>query len=131
MAVEDDQPPPPEPYEVGLVEPHWRQAGGPFAEYDTLDRKQPRRHGIPDYLLMIARIEPARVRRVPSVAIEDEGTDDAGGFAFVNCPCGARPIVRDDLEKCKGCERYYVLVSTGRVYLTYGAMSPPALPVGP
>lgn len=133
MAVEDAEPLPViQPYEAGLTEPQYRQPGGPFAEYDTLDRKQPRRHGLPDYLLLIARIAPGRVRRVPSSAIEDEGLDDElGDFAFVNCPCGARPVVRDDLEKCNGCERYYVLVERGRVYLTYGAMSPPELPVGP
>jgi hypothetical protein len=102
----------------------WLHANG---GYDLVDRRIPRRLGLPDYLLVVARIEPARVRKVPSRAVVDDGHDDDGAFAFVDCPCGAKPIVRADLGKCSGCERYYVLVGSGSVFLTYGAMTPPPL----
>lgn len=107
-----------------------RQVGGPFAEYDFLGRKQPHRLGLADYLLLIARIDPARVRRVPSTAIAEEGADEIAEFAFVDCPCGARPVVRQTLEQCKGCERWYVLFEQGVVFVTYGEMAPPPLVSG-
>lgn len=102
----------------------WRAANG---GYDLCDRQQPRHIGLPDYLLLVARIEPARVRLVPKTAIPEDGHDDDGPFAFVACPCGARPIVRAPLERCPSCERYYCLVFP-RVFVTYGAMAPPPLP---
>jgi hypothetical protein len=103
-----------------------RGAGGPFAEYDLLGRKQPRRFGNHDYLLMIARIEPARVRRVPAAAIDEEGIDEEGEFALLECPCGARPVVRPKLERCQ-CERYFVLIAAGSIWVTYGETKPPPL----
>lgn len=102
----------------------WLHAAG---GYDLVDRRQPRQLGLPDYLLMVARIQPARVRRVPARAVVDDGHDDDGDFAFVACPCGAKPIARGALAKCSGCERYYVLVAPGHVFLTYGEMTPPPL----
>jgi len=100
-----------------------RAAGG----YDLLDRRQPRQLGLPDFLLMILRIDPARVRKVPREAVADDGHDDDGEFAFVACPCGARPVVRERLGRCSGCERRYTLVAARRVYVVYGAMAPPPL----
>lgn len=103
------------------------QQGDPFAEFDLLGRKQPRRLGMPDYLLMVARIEPGRVRRVPAPAVAEEGVDDEGEFSMVTCPCGAHPMVRSALAKCAGCERHYVAIELGVVYVCYGAMTPPPL----
>lgn len=102
----------------------WLHASG---GYDLVDRRQPRQLGLPDYLLMVARIEPARVRKVPRHAVVDDGQDDDGEFAFVVCPCGAKPIARGSLEKCSGCERRYVLVARSHAFVTYGAMTPPPL----
>lgn len=109
----------------------WEDRSGPqrspFSEYDQLGRKQPRRLAITDYLLMIARIEPERVRRVPVLAVPESGEDDDGPFALVTCPCGGRPIARSALEQCSGCERYYAEVGGGVVFVVYGAMKPPPL----
>lgn len=111
-----------------MSEPNWRErwllAAG---AYDPHGRRQPRRVDLPDYLLMIARIDPARVRRVPKRAIADDGVDEDGDFALVTCPCGARPVVRFELAKCSDCERYYTLIAPGYVFLTYGEMTPPPL----
>lgn len=101
----------------------------PFAEFDYLGRKVPHRIPLPAYLLMVARIEPARVRRVPPRAVVENGVDEAGDFALVACSCGHRPVVRAELAKCSACERYYTLIDDGSVYVTYGEMAPPPLPV--
>lgn len=105
----------------------WLHASG---GYDLLDRRAPRQLGLPDYLLVVARSEPARVRKVPRQAVVDDGHDDDGDFAFVACPCGARPIARERLERCSGCERYYVLVAAAQVFVTYGEMAPPPVASG-
>lgn len=105
-----------------------RQAGGPFSEFDSLGRKQPNRLGAPFYLLLIAKVAPTRVRRVPAAAITEEGDDDDGGFSCVTCPCGARPIVRSRLGRCTDCERWYVRVELGAVWVAYGEMPPPPVP---
>jgi hypothetical protein len=94
---------------------------------DEPPQREPARLTIGDYLLVIARSEPARVRRVPSSAIVEDGTDDSGEFSCVECPCTARPVVRSKLEKCLGCERYYVEIEPGAVYVAYGEMPPPPL----
>lgn len=104
-----------------------RQESGLFTTYDALGRKNPRRLGTPDYLLLIARADPARVRRIPASAIEEEGVDDIGEFSFVNCPCGQRPVVRPKLEKCNGCGRNYVRIEIGAIWVLYGDMPVPAL----
>lgn len=96
---------------------------GPFGSVDGLGRKIPRRLGIPDYLLTIARSEPARVRRVPSVAIIEEDESDA----FVKCPCGAHPVAEARLVKCPGCERHYVRLDDGVVFVAYGNGPTPPL----
>lgn len=108
----------------------FRHASSPFAEFDLLGRKQPHRLGLPSYLLLIARLDPARVRRVPSSAITEEGQDETGEFSFVGCPCGAHPVAAAEMVKCSGCERYYVEFERGAVYVVYGAMEPPPLPGG-
>lgn len=114
-------------------------AGGPWLDrwraandgYDGLGRRQPRRiFTVPDCLLMVARIEPARVRRVPASAVAEDGADDEGGYSMVTCPCGGHPIARERLARCPGCERYYTHVRPGSVWVTYGAMSPPPLTSG-
>jgi hypothetical protein len=102
----------------------WLHATG---GYDAVGRRVPRQLGLPEYLLLVARIEPARVRRVPARAVVDDGIDDDGEWAFVACPCGAQPVVRRALEKCRACERYYVFISPGFVFLSYGSMTPPEL----
>lgn len=99
---------------------------GPFAAFDDFGRRIPRRLGIADYLLTIARSEPARVRRVPSAAVVEEGDDDDGPFGMVTCPCGGRPIVRSVLEPCVGdCDRYYVRFDGGMVFVAYAGEPPP------
>jgi hypothetical protein len=104
-----------------------RQVGGPFSQTDLLGRKVPRRLGLPDYLLWIARIDPARVRKVPARAIVDDGRDEDGEFTLVACPCGHQPVVRPALERCPGCERHFVHVEQGAVWVTYANMTPPPL----
>jgi hypothetical protein len=106
-----------------------RQQSGPFSLFDSLGRKIPRRLGIADYLLTIARSEPARVRRVPSQAVVEEGEDEHGSFSFVTCPCGARPVVRQRLEKCDGCARNYVRFEGGAVFVAYGDGGAPPLSI--
>lgn len=95
---------------------------------DRLGRKQPRRLGLPDYLLLIARLDPNRVRAVPARAIVEEGLDGDGEHALLDCPCGAHPIVRASLDKCSGCERHYALSGPGLVWVAYGAMPVPENP---
>lgn len=89
----------------------------------------PRRLGLGDYLSAALQGSWDRVRRVPGSAITEDGVDDEGDFAFVACPCGAHPVVRDKVEKCPGCERWYLLVALGSVWVIYGEMTPPR-PVG-
>lgn len=99
-----------------------------FGSVDALDRKIPRRLEIADYLLLIARSEPARVRRVPASAVVEEAAEDETEVAYVTCPCGAHPVARPALEKCVGCERHYVrFEQTGMVFVCYGDMEPPLL----
>lgn len=109
----------------------WREAedtrgqeGGLFATYDAIGRKNPRRLGHADYLLLIARSDPARVRRVPSIAVVEEGEDDQGPFAFITCPCGTRPVARTALAKCGGCDRNYVRFEQGTVFVAYAGEIP-------
>lgn len=94
---------------------------------DRLGRKQIRRPPLPAYLLIMARIDPTRVREVPQLAIAEDGVDDQGAYALLSCPCGGQPIVREGLEKCVGCERYYTLTAPGCLHVVYGAMEPPPL----
>lgn len=104
---------------------------GVLSEYDAFGRKLPRRLGSADYLLVIARSEPARVRRVPSQAVVEEGDDDDGAFALVECPCGTRPVVRGLSTKCTGCNRNYVRFEGGTVFVAYGDGQVPPLSVRP
>lgn len=99
----------------------------PFRQVDGLGRQVPRRLGVETYLLMVARIEPERVRRIPSVAVLEEGEDDDGRFALVSCPCGGHPTVRAALVKCEGCQRFYALMGLGSVWVAYGDMAVPPL----
>jgi hypothetical protein len=82
---------------------------------------------MPTYLLVMAHLDPTRVRYVPATAIVEQGENgDVGDYALLQCPCGSRPVVTDGLSQCVGCERYYVTVSAC-VYVVYGAMKPPPL----
>jgi hypothetical protein len=105
-----------------------RPVGGPFTDRDSFGRQLPTHIGIGHYLLTIARSDPARVRLVPAGGIVEEGVDEES-YALVACPCGARPVVRERLLKCEGCERWYCYVDGHRLFVVYGAMSPPPLPV--
>lgn len=106
-----------------------RTAGGPLTEYDGFGRRQLYRpFRLPFWLLFIARIEPARVRRVPASAIVEERLDD--DVSLVACPCGAHPVVSSQLAKCGGCERYFARIEVGHIYVAYGAMAPPPLESG-
>lgn len=102
-----------------------RQVGGPFAEYDRIGRKQPMRMHVPFWLLFIAKLDPDRLRQVPTEAIVEEGYDEIGRFACVQCTCGKGHIARERLEQCAGCERWYSSVEPGAVFVTYGNMVPP------
>lgn len=102
-----------------------RDVDGPFTERDAFDRKIPRQLHLGDYLLLIARASPGRVRPVPSRAIAEERLDDADEpVTLVACPCGHRPVVTTTVTRCHGCERYYVLIDS-RTFVIYGAMEPP------
>jgi hypothetical protein len=110
----------------------WVAAAGYRLDPEDVDpdrpgRRELRRLDIASFLLTACRIDPARVRRVPARAIAEEGSDDEGCFALLDCPCGARPIVHAALERCPDCERYYVLAGPAAVYVCYGAMTPPEL----
>ncbi len=107
----------------------WLAAERHELTYTKPEVKHPVRMDPGHYLLAIARIDPARVRRVPAAAIVEQGVDDDGDFSLVACPCGARPVIRLALIPCSGseCERWYVQVETS-VWVTYGAMTPPPLP---
>lgn len=95
--------------------------------HDRLGRKQPRRLPLTHYIELMVRSASDRFREVPRAAIEEDGADDDGPFAMVRCPCGRQPIVRYSIEKCAGCERYYVLCAP-TVFVVYGEMDPPTRP---
>jgi hypothetical protein len=114
--LETKLPPQPEPYER-YRNPHDRDS-----EYDALDRKVPKKID----LGLAMRAFPAlaaRMRVVPFRAIAEEGEDDEGAFALVECPCGQRPIARSTLTACGGCERWYL--KEGSVLVLYGDMELP------
>lgn len=93
------------------------------AEYDRLDRKEGHWVGFPHYLLHVDLLK-RRTRKVPLRAVAEYGEDEDGEFALIECPCGAKPIAKTDIEKCPGCERYYLLTGKGPLVL-YGDMEPP------
>lgn len=107
------------PRERRWINPHRTDA-----VYDLHGRREPRRL---DLNLMLTAIPgfARQFRRVPARAVAEDGEDESGRFALVSCPCGSRPIVRDSLAKCSGCERFYALSASGRVFVTYGEMDPP------
>ena len=84
-----------------------------------------RRFGIHRLLLVVARSDPNRVRRVPAEVLTAEGYDEQGGWATLACPCGAEVTARAELAKC-ACERWYTLVGPGAVFVAYGDMPAPA-----
>jgi hypothetical protein len=92
-------------------------------EYDRLDRKEPVVMDNAHYMLYLPGLKQ-RTRRVPGRAVEF-GEDDEGDYAFIECPCGAKPIARAGIEKCPGCERRYLLTGKGPL-VVYGDMEPPS-----
>lgn len=98
------------------------------ATYDVLGRKQFRRSSIWWLMRWIPGLVD-RVAVVPPGAIPEQGTDENGSFSFIQCPCGARPVARPEIEKCVGCERYYVVTpDAGKVIVAYGDMPIPGAP---
>lgn len=89
--------------------------------YDRLGRRLPRRLPVTHYIELAMRSAPERCRQVPRAAIAEDGVDEDGHFAMVECPCGRKPIVRYQIEKCGGCARYYVLTAP-TVFVLYGDM---------
>lgn len=97
----------------------------PLATYDVLGRKQFTRSSIWSFLRWIPGLAE-RVAIVPPRAIPQQGSDENGTYAFIECPCGAKPVARAAIEKCVGCERYYVVSPDGgRVVVLYGDMPLP------
>lgn len=96
--------------------------------FDRLGRRLPRKLPLTNYVELAMRSKPERVREIPRSAITEDGVDEEGHFAMVTCPCGRHPIARYQIEKCPGCERFYLLVAP-LVFVLYGDMEPPALPV--
>lgn len=103
----------------------WRRAREHETKYTRLT---PRRLSFADYLTPFLARSPGRVRKVPISAISEDGTDSEGDFAFVACPCGAHPVVRSQIAKCDGCERWYIVPELGAVFVIYGDMEPPPPP---
>lgn len=127
----DPQPPPPARPEPAPPFPPSHELDprtlpfDPFAEYDRLGRKQPHRLSIAALTMKFPGML-RRTRVVPLSAVVEEASDGEGEYALVKCPCGASPIIRREIEKCPGCDRWYYLVI--RVYVVYGAMEMPPLP---
>lgn len=97
----------------------------PLATYDTLGRKQFTRSSIWSFLRWIPGLAD-RLAVVPPTAIPEQGTDENGIYGFIECPCGAKPVARAAIDKCVGCERYYVISPDGgRVVVLYGDMPIP------
>jgi hypothetical protein len=100
----------------------------PSAVYDRLGRKQFQRSSIWWLLRWIPGLAD-RVALVPAGAVPEQGTDELGSYSFITCPCGARPVARAQIDKCTGCERYYVISPDGgRVVVLYGDMEIPGTP---
>jgi hypothetical protein len=114
--LERKLPPQPEPYE------HYRDPHDRDSEYDAVGRKIEKKID----LRLALRTFPAlaaRMRVVPSRAIAEEGEDDEGVFALVECPCGQKPIARSTLTACGGCDRWYLKATS--VLVLYGDMELP------
>lgn len=88
-------------------------------------RLTPRRFDLDVYLAMLHERAPERMRLVPACAIAEQGVDDEGDFSLVDCPCGAKPVVRTSIAPCGGCERWYAHLRVDRVVVVYGGMTPP------
>lgn len=101
---------------------------GPSSTYDRLGRKQFTRSSFWTMLRWIpGLLERAVV--IPASAVEEQGSDELGDYCLVKCPCGARPVARPCIDKCPGCERYYVVSPDGgRVIVAYGDMEVPKPP---
>lgn len=66
----------------------------------------------------------ARMREIPARAVTEEGDDDDGAYSMIVCPCGQKPIVRPELRKCEGCERWYLRFERA-AWVLYGDMDVP------
>jgi hypothetical protein len=92
------------------------------SEYDAFERKVPKKIDLGLALRAFPALA-ARMRVVPARAVVEEGEDDEGLFALIECPCGQRPIVRSTLTACGGCERWYLKGAS--VLVLYGDMELP------
>lgn len=104
---------------------HYRNPHDRTAEFDFLNRKDPVRFGVAHFALLVPGFI-RRMRHVPDRAVE-YGEDDDGQYGLIECPCGSRPICKERLEKCPGCERYYAIDGKQAV-VAYGNMTPPDEP---
>jgi hypothetical protein len=115
--LEKKLPPQPERYE------HYHNPHDRDSEYDI--------HGKVD-LGLAFRTYPAlvaRMREVPARAVTEEGDDDEGAYSLIVCPCGQKPIVRSELRKCEGCERWYLRFERA-AWVLYGDMDVPERKAG-
>lgn len=67
-----------------------------------------------------------RMKVVPEAAIQEEKEDEF----FLECPCGAKPVVSresESFQKCAGCERHYLTLEQ-RIFVLYGNMPVPTAP---
>lgn len=95
-------------------------------DYDRTGRKEPVVLELAHHALAIPFLKN-RMRYVPGRAVAEYGEDDDGQYALIECPCGYKPIVRGPIQKCRDCERYYMLKRKGAV-VVYGAMPVPGAP---
>lgn len=101
---------------------HYRNPHDRDAEYD-IHGKVERKIGL-DLAFRRFPALVARMRQVPARAVAEEGEDDQGRFALMTCACGQNPIVRSELTKCDGCERWYLLLERSP-WVLYGDMDVP------
>lgn len=101
---------------------HYRNPHDRDSEFDVTHGKVPKKIDIGLAVRAIPGLA-GRLREVPARAIAEEGEDEHGRFALMTCACGQNPIVRSELTKCDGCERWYLLI-TGP-WVLYGDMDVP------
>lgn len=94
------------------------------SDFDRLDRKDLRPLRVAHFALFVPSMA-RRFRHVPMRGVAEYAEDDDGPFALIECPCGAKPIARAQIEQCPDCERYYTILDGKRALVFYGAMTPP------
>jgi hypothetical protein len=106
---------------ASVVERQERESSAAAIEERLGRGKQPRKLRLTDYIKAVPGMAE-RFREVPSSAVESNNDTEA----LVNCPCGAHPVVTEELIQCPDCERFYTY--DGRVWVAYGDMEPPERP---